>query len=109
MRDGDDLPSSHGDQLCTLAYRFRHDGQDHVVVGVPVRPAPALLLTRAELAIARGLVRGCSNHDIATTRGSSVRTVANQVASLLRKLGLQSRKQVAVRLATVHLANLEEA
>ncbi len=37
---------------------------------------------------------GCSNAEIARRRGRSPRTVANQVASILKKLGLHSRLEV---------------
>jgi DNA-binding NarL/FixJ family response regulator len=50
-------------------------------------------LTGSERAIGVALARGRSNREIAETRGTSVRTVANQVASLLRKLGVSSRAE----------------
>ena len=37
------------------------------------------------------LVSGASNREIATRRQVSERTVANQVASILRKVGVSSR------------------
>lgn len=58
-------------------------------------PANWDLLTGAELQVAAALVEGASNRQIATSRGSSVRTVANQVASIFRKLGVRSRGELA--------------
>lgn len=54
--------------------------------------APALdALTAAERDVLARVVAGDSNAAIAQARETSVRTVANQVASLLRKLGAGSR------------------
>jgi DNA-binding CsgD family transcriptional regulator len=58
-------------------------------------PANWEQLTGAELAVATALVEGASNQQIAIARGSSVRTVANQVASIFRKLGVRSRGELA--------------
>ena len=48
-------------------------------------------LTDAERDVLARVVRGDSNAEIAKARKSSVRTVANQVASLLRKTRAKSR------------------
>jgi DNA-binding NarL/FixJ family response regulator len=53
-------------------------------------------LTRAELEIARMLRGGLSNAEIAAARGRSLRTIANQVAAILRKLGVSSRHEVMI-------------
>lgn len=53
------------------------------------RPPPDL--TRAERDVLARIVRGESNRAIASARKTSVRTIANQVASLLRKTGATSR------------------
>jgi DNA-binding NarL/FixJ family response regulator len=52
---------------------------------------PPSQLTAAEREVLVRLVRGESNQAIATARKTSVRTIANQVASLLRKTGATSR------------------
>ena len=52
---------------------------------------PPVELTSAEREVLERVVRGESNQAIATARNTSVRTVANQVASLLRKTGAASR------------------
>jgi DNA-binding NarL/FixJ family response regulator len=51
-------------------------------------------LTTAELDVIAYLLTGCSNSEIAGRRGTSPLTVANQVASILKKLALQSRLEV---------------
>jgi DNA-binding NarL/FixJ family response regulator len=58
--------------------------------------APTLpSLTPSEEEVLAGLARGMSNSAIAETRQTSVRTVANQVASLFRKTGVRSRTDLA--------------
>jgi len=54
------------------------------------KPLPAAL-TSAERDVLARVVRGESNQAIATARSTSARTIANQVASLLRKTGATSR------------------
>jgi DNA-binding NarL/FixJ family response regulator len=56
-------------------------------------------LSDAERAVARALLAGASNRQIAAARRTSVRTVANQMASLLRKLGARSRMEA---IAAIH-------
>ncbi len=109
MGDVERFDRSEYPQGSALAYRFQHEGQEHVIVTVPLRVRLDPALTPAEISVARLIVAGRSNADIARTRGTSVRTVANQVASLLRKLGLGSRAQAGLRLATFDLGDPEEA
>lgn len=58
------------------------------------------LLTDAELDVATLAAAGCSNAEIARQRGSAEPTVANQMASVLRKLGLRSRVDLGVHVPT---------
>ena len=53
------------------------------------KPPPEL--TTAERAVLSRVIKGESNAAIARARKTSVRTIANQVASLLRKTGASSR------------------
>jgi DNA-binding NarL/FixJ family response regulator len=48
-------------------------------------------LTEAELVVAAALVTGASADEIAQARGTSPRTVANQIAAIHRKLRVDSR------------------
>jgi DNA-binding CsgD family transcriptional regulator len=52
-------------------------------------------LTGGEAQVARLAADGRSNAEIAKARGTAARTVANQMASILRKLGLSSRRELA--------------
>lgn len=52
-------------------------------------------LTEAERDVLELLLQGLSNREIASLRGRSVRTIANQVATLLRKTGAPSRRALA--------------
>ncbi len=52
------------------------------------------LLTPAEQSIVRDVVCGQSNGSISRRRGTSERTVANQLASIYRKLNLASRQEL---------------
>ncbi len=54
-------------------------------------------LTPAERQVALAALSGLSNADIARMRGSSPRTVANQLAAIFRKLGVRSRAELAAR------------
>ena len=59
-------------------------------------PSP---LSRAESAILLRIVKGESNREIAKARKTSERTIANQVASLLRKTHAASRFELIRRFA----------
>ena len=51
-------------------------------------------LTGAEIEVADLVLEGRSNAEIAELRGTSARTVANQVVSVFRKLAIQSRAEL---------------
>jgi DNA-binding NarL/FixJ family response regulator len=55
------------------------------------------ILSSAEAEVLRALASGLTNAQIAAARGTSPRTVANQVQSLLRKFGMQSRHQLGAK------------
>lgn len=76
----------------------RADTDGVVVVATPGAPRAARApenLTDAERAVMQDLVEGRSNAEIAARRARSVRTVAKQVASVLRKAGVGSRAELA--------------
>lgn len=76
---------------------------DHELVVLSVDDGPQQPvegLTEAERAVALDAVAGSSNKEIAERRGSKVRTVANQLAAVYRKLGVASRAELAARLTT---------
>jgi DNA-binding NarL/FixJ family response regulator len=54
--------------------------------------------SRAEREVAAAIAIGCSNAAIARQRGTSIRTVENQIYGLFRKLGIGSRIELAAYL-----------
>lgn len=56
-------------------------------------------LTPAERSVAKGLLAGLSDKDIARERNCSRRTIAKQAAAVYRKLGVRSRVELASKLA----------
>jgi DNA-binding NarL/FixJ family response regulator len=67
----------------------------------PVAPPPTLEpITPAEQDVLAYLCAGYSNKEIAAFLGKAVPTVKHQVSSTMRKLGVQSRCQLIVRLLT---------
>lgn len=59
-------------------------------------------LTDAEGAVLLLLLHGLPSSTIAYVRGTSCRTVANQLASIYRKLGVSSRVELAARASRGH-------
>jgi DNA-binding NarL/FixJ family response regulator len=59
-------------------------------------------LTEAERAVARAMLAGESNAQIAVARQTSLRTVDNQIASILRKLHVRSRSEAFAALCRPH-------
>jgi len=72
-----------------------------VVMSLPSTAAEAPDLTAAERDVRALILRGLANAEIARARGTSVRTVANQVAALMRKLGVGSRAELAALALTI--------
>ena len=82
------------------AAEFRWGNTRHLVISFVAAPTIAMsIFTPAESAVARLMVAGLPNAEIARARGTSVRTVANQVASVLRKAHVESRHQLVSRLS----------
>lgn len=70
-------------------------GQERfIVVGRPVPSVPRDL-TPAEAAVAQAAAKGLPNSEIARRRGTTVATVANQLASVYEKLGVGDRLALA--------------
>jgi DNA-binding NarL/FixJ family response regulator len=83
------------------ASRLRIGNEQYIVLSVPAPASAPPTLSEAEREVHAALLRGESNAAIALQRGTSVRTVANQVQSLFRKLGVRSRAELAVEVALV--------
>lgn len=62
-------------------------------------PRWPLSLTPAQREVAALLLSGLTNAEIAGRRGTAVRTVANQVASVFERLGVRSRLELFARAA----------
>jgi DNA-binding NarL/FixJ family response regulator len=74
------------------------EGAEELVLFVWESARVSAPLTTAEREVLGLVLEGHSNAKIAALRGTSVRTVANQVASLLRALGARSRFELIGRL-----------
>jgi DNA-binding CsgD family transcriptional regulator len=70
-------------------------GRDLFVLSMPslVASLPAEL-TSAEREVAALLLDGKSNREVAALRGTSVRTIANQVGAIFRKLRVSGRVEL---------------
>jgi DNA-binding NarL/FixJ family response regulator len=68
------------------------------VVSFPISRAGLPELTSAEQAVVLLMLSGHDHAAIARIRRVSRRTIANQVASVFRKLGVHSRLELATRL-----------
>ncbi len=80
-------------------FALRIGGEELVVISLADCERVALdELTRAEREVAADVIAGLSNVAIARRRRRSPRTVANQLASIYRKLGVGSRAELAARL-----------
>lgn len=73
-----------------------HDGSDLHRVTVEGRE---VVVTDCETSVALLAAQGRSNREIAMVRNSSPKTVANQLASVYKKLGIESREQPARNLS----------
>jgi DNA-binding CsgD family transcriptional regulator len=81
-----------------IVHRVVVDGEELALFELPLGP-PRLppTLTRADRAVAALVIDGATNAEIARRRRVSVRTVANQVASIFRKVGVGSRGELVAR------------
>jgi DNA-binding CsgD family transcriptional regulator len=81
--------------------RFRCDGELYGYLVVGSTEAPIADLTPAERDVVELVASGCTNREIAKRRGSSVHTVANQLAAIYGKLSVSSRHELIARLSRV--------
>lgn len=84
------LDELHRSEPAGLVVQLIDDGE-FAVLAWPIEPVAIDSLSAAERDVLGRILLGASNAAIAAARGSSPRTVANQVAALLRKLGAVSR------------------
>ena len=92
MSDDQEKPGAGSE---TRLPSFTADGREFMVVSCP---NPSLTeydqLTTSEKAVARAVIDGLSNAEIAQRRDRSPRTIANQVKTIFRKLGVSSRAEL---------------
>jgi DNA-binding CsgD family transcriptional regulator len=82
------------------AWQVQDDSEVFVVVSLPVRGGRwQWPLTEAERNIVDQILEGGSNKEIAERRGTSARTVANQISGIYQKLGIASRAELAALVA----------
>jgi DNA-binding CsgD family transcriptional regulator len=94
-----DPPASGGDGDGPRLARLTVGQDELLVLSVPAGPPAGLpALTVAEQDVAARLLAGASAGDIALARGTSVRTVNNQLQGLYRKLGVCGREELAMLL-----------
>ena len=89
----------HGSPLAATLSFVEHQGEPLRVVAVP-RPDRGLsdVLPRAELAVIRALVEGFSYAEIGRQRDTSVRTIANQITAVFRRMRVSGRNELLIRL-----------
>jgi DNA-binding NarL/FixJ family response regulator len=83
------------DIVCRTVYQ----GDAEVVLLSYTPSSDKRVFTEAEREILLAIRKGLSNSDIAKTRQSSARTVANQVTGVLRKVGMSSRAELVAKLS----------
>jgi DNA-binding CsgD family transcriptional regulator len=76
--------------------RFEAVAGEMAVLSFPIDEGEGALvsLTNAEHEVVLAVERGESNAEIARARGTSARTVANQLAKVFKKLGVSSRAEL---------------
>jgi DNA-binding NarL/FixJ family response regulator len=89
------VPPPTGAVACDVSF----DGDDYATLALktPKWRTPRGL-TEAERAVAFALLGGATKEQVARERGTSTRTVANQITSIFAKLGVTSRIDLAIRL-----------
>jgi DNA-binding CsgD family transcriptional regulator len=80
--------------------RFEAGGRRFAALVIDMDEELPTPLTRAEREVARLVREGHSNAQIAAARKTSVHTVANQIAAIMRKLGVGSRVEIALARAS---------
>jgi DNA-binding NarL/FixJ family response regulator len=78
-------------------FRSRVRDTEYAVLIIPKRARndARVELTRAEREVYEMVISGLSNEAIGARRGTSMRTVANQLQSIYVKLGISSRIELA--------------
>lgn len=83
------------------ATQVRLGDRPYVLLSFPKEVSGTDALTTAERQVVLAVLAGLSNAEVARLRGSSPRTIANQLARIYRKLGVSSRAELAARRGAV--------
>jgi DNA-binding NarL/FixJ family response regulator len=95
-----DAPAALAGPAGLTASRFQIGTDEYALLEWPLpEPPPPAGFTAAERGVLELLRAGLGNAQIAAARGTSPRTVANQIASIFRKLGVGSRSELFARLS----------
>ncbi|AKV00214.1 hypothetical protein AKJ09_06877 [Labilithrix luteola] len=94
---GELTPFVAGDRA-SLSVRVGTAHLDVLVANTKMNPEALARLTEAEREVASAVSRGLDNAAIALARGTSVRTIANQLRRIFEKLGVKSRGELGARL-----------
>lgn len=88
---------SENEELATEVRKL-HEAQagDDVIGAAPARPAAFACLTEREYEVARLVAEGLDNREIAATAYLGEGTVRNNISSILSKMHLKNRTQIAV-------------
>jgi len=93
----------HASQTCALGDARAPSNFQAIRNATVSLPRPdlqlATVLTRAELEVSAMLLQGRTHAEIASARGTSVRTIANQLASIFSKLKVSGRLELLTALA----------
>ena len=83
-----------------MQFTLSEDNDDIVILRIPPRRDGSLsLLTATERAVVDLVCAGLTNAEVAARRCCSLRTVANQLASIFKKLEIGSRHELIAVLA----------
>ena len=81
-----------------------HAGEEtFLILAAPRARLDLSSLTPVQRSIVAGVVAGRSNTELARRRRRSVRTVANHLAAIFRKLGVGSRGELIARISVENL------
>jgi DNA-binding NarL/FixJ family response regulator len=88
------LPPPRGLEVAYLAW----NDEERIILSFPI-PLPTwpAMLTPSEQEVAALALDGATNAEIARRRGTSERTVVNQIAAIFRKTHVSSRTELAAR------------
>ena len=99
IRDREEASSTIKSRLAgARVHAIQLNGEELLIVSLPISDSENLdLLTEAERSVVQGIMGGGTNAEIARRRGTSTRTVVNQVAAIFRKLNCRSRAELVAR------------